>query len=498
MLKAFVLDVLFQRWLLKKDFLRWAAHICIYGGFMGLLVMHGLDGPVTSAVFDDYHPTLNPFMFLRNLFGIIVIAGLGLAARRRILSRAGRIRTTAVDYYAIIALLVIVVSGFLLEASKIISYSKYQEMAEEYSDLEDEEETMALEAFWVTKFAVVSPALRGPFDADVLRRGEELHEINCAGCHSRAGWAFAAFGAAALLKPAALSLDRLNVRALLRHMHFLSCLLGLALIPFTKFFHILATPVYLLVRAMGESDTADPANIATKRAIELDACTHCGDCSASCSVAVAFQGIPNPSILPSEKLAAFGEILSGRGLSEKRLTAIQEGSYICTDCHRCTDACPVGINLEALWLSLERHLAGRGRPKPEVWARDAISTRFDMRSFDDESLLLTPAEKAFANELACSVQAKTFSVCFGCRNCTNVCPVVGSYEDPKQRVGLLPHEIMHCLALKQRSLAIAPRMLWDCVTCYMCQEYCPQGVRVTDVLYQLKNLALKSVKEGGV
>jgi len=36
-------------------------------------------------------------------------------------------------------------------------------------------------------------------------------------------------------------------------------------------------------------------------------------------------------------------------------------------------------------------------------------------------------------------------------------------------------------------------MLWDCVTCYQCQEQCPQGVKVTEVLYELKNLAIKNV-----
>jgi heterodisulfide reductase subunit C len=76
-----------------------------------------------------------------------------------------------------------------------------------------------------------------------------------------------------------------------------------------------------------------------------------------------------------------------------------------------------------------------------------------------------------------------------------VCPVIAHYENPKEAVGLLPHEIMHALALKQKGLALGSNMLWDCVTCYMCQEHCPQGVCVTDVLYELKNLALKHLKE---
>ena len=33
-------------------------------------------------------------------------------------------------------------------------------------------------------------------------------------------------------------------------------------------------------------------------------------------------------------------------------------------------------------------------------------------------------------------------------------------------------------------------MLWDCLGCYQCQELCPQGVGLTDVLYELKNVAI--------
>jgi heterodisulfide reductase subunit C len=30
-------------------------------------------------------------------------------------------------------------------------------------------------------------------------------------------------------------------------------------------------------------------------------------------------------------------------------------------------------------------------------------------------------------------------------------------------------------------------MVWDCATCYQCQEHCPAGIRVTEVLYELRN-----------
>jgi len=67
-----------------------------------------------------------------------------------------------------------------------------------------------------------------------------------------------------------------------------------------------------------------------------------------------------------------------------------------------------------------------------------------------------------------------------------------NYENPQEVVGLLPHQIMNCLGLGLTEMATGPQMLWDCLTCYQCQEHCPQNVKVTDVLYGLKNLSIKT------
>jgi heterodisulfide reductase subunit C len=88
--------------------------------------------------------------------------------------------------------------------------------------------------------------------------------------------------------------------------------------------------------------------------------------------------------------------------------------------------------------------------------------------------------------------AETFVHCFGCQTCTTVCPVVMHYERPQEAVGLLPHQIMNCLGLGLTEMATGPKMLWDCLTCYQCQEHCPQNVKVADVLYGLKNLSIKN------
>ena len=72
-----------------------------------------------------------------------------------------------------------------------------------------------------------------------------------------------------------------------------------------------------------------------------------------------------------------------------------------------------------------------------------------------------------------------------------MCPVVGNYDNPEQMLGLLPHQIMGCLGLGLTEMATGAKMIWDCLTCYKCQENCPQQVEVCDLLFDLKNVAVE-------
>jgi heterodisulfide reductase subunit C len=519
-LRVFILDVVAQIRVFREDKLRWLMHICIYGGFMLLFLMHALDALITSNLFSDYSSTLNPFMFLRDLFGAIVIVGLAITLYRRLVLKVPRLATNAMDHYAIIILAAVLISGIFLEGTKIISYSRYREMVQEYADVEEKEELKALESFWIEEFELVSPNLKRPFDARVLEMGKGFHEMSCAGCHSRPQWAFMGYAVSRALKPAALSLDRVRIHTLLWYIHFLACFFALAYLPFSKFFHIFASPLSLLANAVMEKGKSDRANMATKEAIELDACTHCGTCSSNCSVAVLFEEIPNVNILPSEKMVSLKALASGKKLSEKDSRLIQEGVYLCTNCNRCTVVCPVGISLKDLWYNVREYLVQRGYPefnmlsplsfyrglmreiitqvdykKPLKFAREAIASEYNLLESRGKVLSFTPADRKFQSEVDLSFQANTYSVCFGCENCTTVCPVVANYDNPQEALGLLPHQIMHSVGLGLRNLAFGSRMLWDCLTCYQCQEYCPQRVRVTDVFYELRNLAVLHLKE---
>ena len=520
LLKVFVLDVLLQFRILREDFIRWIMHIFIYGGFMLLLLMHALDKTITAFIWKNYYSTINPFMFLRDLFGALVIVGVIIAIYRRFILKVPRLFSNVMDIYAILIVAVVMLSGIFLEATKMVAYSDYKRMVNEYSGLSDPQELKALEAYWVKEFGTVSPELKGPFDEKTLAQGKELHQSSCEGCHVRPQWAFTGYGVAKIISPIGLGIDRARLPSVLWYIHILACFVGLAYLPFSKMLHIFASSISLLANGVIGKEKLTPVNRATLQAMELDACTHCGTCSLRCSVIMAFEEIKNINIFPSEKIASIKALASGKKLSPQELRHIQEGVYLCSNCYRCNVVCPAGINLQDLWFNVRETLLQKGYPeflvlsplsfyrglmkgetvqrdyeKPLIQAREAIAAQCDLMRKKDKVLPLTPTDRKFQGGLNLSAQAKTFSVCFGCQTCTTVCPVVGNYENPQEALGLLPHQIMHAAGLGLRDLAFGSNMLWDCLTCYQCQEQCPQGVCVTDVLYELKNLAIKQVRE---
>lgn len=519
LVKVFFLDVILQRKVLQEDFFRWLTHILIYGAFMLLLLMHALDKFITAAIFTDYLSTINPFLFLRDLFGALVIIGICMAIYRRFILKAPRLTTNPMDIYAIILLAIIMVSGILLEGSEIGSYSAYKQMVEDYAGIEEEEEEFkALTAFWVKEFGTVAPDLKEPFDTELLEVGREAHEMSCAECHSRAQWAFVGYSVAFASRGVALSLDRAGICTLLWYIHFLACFIGLAYLPFSKFFHIITSPLSLLANSVMDKRRSEPANIATRQALELDACIHCGQCTSRCSVGVIFEETGNINVLPSEKLQSLKRIVSGKETDEKGLRLILDGISLCTNCRRCTDVCPAGINLEDLWFNMREELFRKVYPefsvlsplsfyrglmketipqsdykRPLDLAREAVATASDLMKNQEKNITLTRPDREFQGVLGLSDQVSTFQECFACQTCTNVCPVVANYENPMEILGMLPHQIMHAAGLGVRDLAFGSNMIWDCVTCYQCQEQCPQGVKVTEVLFELKTLAIKNV-----
>ncbi len=514
LIKAMVLDVLLQRRILQTSLLRWVMHMLIFWGFLGLLLMHALGESIIPPLFGEYYSTRNPYFFLRDLFGAMVLIGLAIAVIRRYVLKVPRLKTNGGDLYAIVVLAIIMLSGILLTGFKITSHSEFERMVFDYAGMDDETDIEALESLWVEEFGLVSPNVEGPFDSDLLEEAREIHEFNCADCHADTKWAFTGYTVAKAAQPAALALNRIGIINILWHLHILACFAGLVYLPFSKMFHIISTPLSLLADAvMPETDTGTAA-VVTRQALELDACTHCGTCSYYCSAMMAYETSGNESVLPSEKMVHLKRLVKGHAVSRDGLKAIREGVYLCTNCDRCTVVCPSGIRLKELWVNVREDLIRKGDPEPLVLSPFSLLRGLRRSSQDADTYPepLAAAQIAVAGDFDALTDAdavlfigdrktdagvgdETFSHCFGCQTCTTVCPVVGCFEDPEDALGLLPHQLMCALGLGQWEMAAGARMIWDCVTCYQCQEHCPQKVQVTEILFALKNRAVNRVKE---
>ena len=205
------------------------------------------------------------------------------------------------------------------------------------------------------------------------------------------------------------------------------------------------------------------------------------------------------------------------------MAALQQGIYLCTNCDRCTVICPAGINLRDMWFNVREdvirnnacvalmltpfsyyrglrrmELDASGYDEPLNKITTAVSAPFKLLGQTDTVLPLTSTNSEFKKNSGLSSHAGTFAYCFSCENCSTVCPVVANYEEPQKALDLLPHQIVRSLGIGIKDLALGSRMLWYCLTCYQCQEHCPQGVKVTDIFYELKNLATIEAKCGPV
>lgn len=512
-LGAFFLDVLLQRRLFASEKLRWFGHLLVVIGFSLLLLMHALWAIVTVKLFSGYQPTLDPYLFLRNLSGTMILAGVALLLYGRRRRRTGFAQARRRIDAAFVALLAFVlVSGFLLEADKIASPRAFYRMTEQFIGTADAEKLRPLRALWASEFGVAFDDLKTPPAPHLVEQGRQLHRDACAFCHAKPTSAFVSYPVAKALAPATDLLDAARADVWLLYVHVFACFLGLASLPFTLFFHVVTAPISLLVNAAAPKrafptrtqtqtqtyrTTATTATTATaarasRRALALDACVRCGICDVRCAVAPLARYLGNPGLLPSHMLQATAALAGGSLLRpghEAEALRAAEGAFLCTDCGRCTSRCPVGLDLEDLWEAARGDFAAAGLPAPAQWvqARAALAWAESLEAGSGQ-YTFSAMDSSYA---PLSADRRTFSRCVQCQTCTNVCPVVAHSIDAGDGVDLTPQKVMNLLRLGLRDLTLGSRMVWDCASCYQCQEHCPEGIRVADIMLELRALAVQ-------
>jgi heterodisulfide reductase subunit C2 len=89
-----------------------------------------------------------------------------------------------------------------------------------------------------------------------------------------------------------------------------------------------------------------------------------------------------------------------------------------------------------------------------------------------------------AAEIAATPGCEKIRSCLQCGTCGSACPV-SVYMDytPRRLIGMVREGF--------KKEVVESFAIWLCASCYECTVRCPAGIRVTDVMYALKRIAIR-------
>lgn len=90
----------------------------------------------------------------------------------------------------------------------------------------------------------------------------------------------------------------------------------------------------------------------------------------------------------------------------------------------------------------------------------------------------------FLNNVQLIPEGERIKQCIQCGTCTGSCPV--SYK-----MEITPRQIISYFRAGEISKILQSNSIWLCISCYSCQTRCPALIKVTDIIYALKQTALK-------
>ncbi|MCX7963052.1 MAG: 4Fe-4S dicluster domain-containing protein [Candidatus Sumerlaea chitinivorans] len=74
--------------------------------------------------------------------------------------------------------------------------------------------------------------------------------------------------------------------------------------------------------------------------------------------------------------------------------------------------------------------------------------------------------------------------CIQCGTCSGVCPM-SIYMD------MTPRRVMNLVRYGFKKEVMASNTIWLCSSCYACTVECPREIKVTDIMYALKQMAIR-------
>jgi len=379
-LKALIRDGLLHLPLLKRSKSRWLAHIATFASFFLLGIISTITGLAVEflhPIFHIEHPIVlmlinfdHPVMAFTNEFlNLLLLAGLVFIAYRRFVLKDAQLRTIAADKVVLGFLFAIVLTGYPLEAFRLLA---------------DE----------VTKGSLQATAV----------------------------FAFIGYPLSRLIKPLNWPWEALHFWTFFFHFGIVTLLMFY--MPFSKFFHVLISPLVVVMnsveREMGKSvysetrgfivrstnppihqstrlSKVDPSLFTVRQLLELEGCTRCGECITWCPT---FAEKEIDEITPLDKIHTLKGFIKGeyggllarlvgyRPPTEDGIARWSHGTYDCTLCGRCNVVCPVHINTRPLWIAMREQLVELGQyPELMDTLRDRVTTHYNISGDPNEDRL---------------------------------------------------------------------------------------------------------------
>jgi len=137
LLRAFIVEGLFQGRLLRKNLLRWSTHMAVFGSFLVMGVISTLTGVVVEflpllgmsaekvaaipVLGQLFHADVGWVALVNELLGLVLLAGMILVLYRRYVKRDPQLRTNPIDNVIIFLLTLIAFSGIFTETFRLLA-----------------------------------------------------------------------------------------------------------------------------------------------------------------------------------------------------------------------------------------------------------------------------------------------------------------------------------------------------------------------------------------
>lgn len=92
--------------------------------------------------------------------------------------------------------------------------------------------------------------------------------------------------------------------------------------------------------------------------------------------------------------------------------------------------------------------------------------------------------KVFLEDVLDMPGGEKIMLCQQCGTCTGSCPT--SYM-----MDFGPREVIAAFRAGMLDRVVKSNTIWLCTSCYYCTVRCPAGIKITDLMYELKRLAIK-------